>query len=398
MGTTKYKIAYFQQDGLVTGSAISLRHFLSAINRDLFEPIVILAKEGPARGLYESLNIQVLVYYFPTFWTFPGPRCFSRGMIKQMKALTPQDSLKKIVLEQIKPDLIHINDKAALHVGVSLKKTGIPIVQHIRSSYFITACKFGKYLSAKTIKAFAKHIICISEDEEDGFENFINKSIIYNTVDVGLTQKAQVKKNETRQQLKVKDNEYLIGFAAHVSEKKGAWDFLELCKQLKKNPTLKFLLAGQLDEQGSTSLGNGEVLPISPKTYVESFIKENNLENQFIVTGFRNDILELIAAMDVLIVPNKNGVLGRQPIEAQALGVTVIAKAGHSNRSKVIEHGVTGYLVQNIGEGVEQLENWMHSKKAQIMAQSAMIHAKQNFTPATNMRKIETIYLNLIKH
>jgi glycosyltransferase involved in cell wall biosynthesis len=398
MGTTKYKIAYFQQDGLITGSALSLRHFLSAINRDVFEPVVILAKEGPARDLYESLNIKVLVHNYPTFWTFPGPRCFSRGMFHQLKALFPNPKLRTFVLNEIKPDLIHINDKAALNVGISLKHLGIPIVQHSRSSYFITECKFGKYLSAKTIKAFSNHIICISEDEEDGFENFTNKSTIYNTVDVDLTQKAQAKRNETRQQLKIKDNEYLIGFAAHVSEKKGAWDFLELCKQLKKHPTLKFLLAGQIDEQGSTYLGKDEILPMSPKAYVESFIKENNLENQLIVTGFRKDILDLIASMDVLVVPNKNGVLGRQPIEAQALGVSVIAKAGHSNRSKVIEHGVTGYLVQNIAESVEQLGNWMNSNEAKKMAQSAMIHAVQNFTPATNMRKIESIYLNLIKH
>ena len=69
MGKTKYKIAYFQQDGLITGSAISLRHFLGAMNRELFDPIVILAKEGPARGLFEALNIRVEVFFFETFWT-----------------------------------------------------------------------------------------------------------------------------------------------------------------------------------------------------------------------------------------------------------------------------------------------------------------------------------------
>jgi glycosyltransferase involved in cell wall biosynthesis len=398
MGTTKYKIAYFQQDGLVTGSAISLRHFLSAINREVFEPVVILAKEGPVRNLYESLNIKVLVHNYPTFWTFPGPRCFSKGMFKQLIAFAPNPKLKKFIVEEVQPDLIHINDKASMNVGVSTRNTGIPIVQHSRSSYNITSCKWAKHLSAKTIKRFANYIICISEDEEDGFEDFSNKSTIYNTVDFNLIEKAKEKRKQTRHELGINEQEVLVGFAAHVSEKKGAWDFLELCRQLKQNTNFKFILAGHLDEQGSTYLGKEGVLPLSPKAYVESFIKENNLENQLFVTGFRKDILELIAAMDVLVVPNKNGVLGRQPIEAQALGVSVIAKAGHSNRSKVIEHGVTGYLVQNIAENVEQLGNWMNSNEAQKMAQSAMIHAVRNFTPATNMRKIESIYLNLIKH
>lgn len=180
--------------------------------------------------------------------------------------------------------------------------------------------------------------------------------------------------------------------------KKGAWDFLELCKQLKQNANFKFILAGQLDLQGLTYLGKGKILPMSPKAYVESFIKENSLENQLIVTGFRKDIIELIAAIDVLVVPNKNGVLGRQPIEAQALGVTVIAKTGHSMKSKIIEHGVTGYLVQNIEQCIELLKQWTQSNEARVMAQSAQTYAAQNFTPATNMKKIESIYLNLINH
>jgi glycosyltransferase involved in cell wall biosynthesis len=298
----------------------------------------------------------------------------------------------------IKPDIIHINDKAALNVGVSLKGCGIPIVQHSRSSYFITACKLGKYLSAKTIKSFANHIICISEDEEDGFENFTNKSTIYNTVDFNLIQKAKEKRKQTRLELGINENEILIGFAAHVSEKKGAWDFLELCKQLKQNSKLKFLLAGKIDEQGSTYLADGNILPISPKEYVASYIEENKLEKQLIVTGFREDILALIAAMDVLVVPNKNGVLGRQPIEAQALGVTVIAQTGHSKKSKIVEHGVTGYLVKSIEEAIEQINQLVQHNEANKLEQSAQNHAHENFSPIMNMRKIEHIYLNLLKH
>jgi glycosyltransferase involved in cell wall biosynthesis len=396
MGSAKYKIAYFHQDGLVTGSALSLRHFLSAINKDVFEPIVILSKEGPARGLYESLNIKVLIHNFPTFWTFPGPRCFSRGMFQQLKALSPSPKLKKFILEEVKPDIIHINDKAALNVGVSLKKSGIPIIQHSRSSYITTTCKLGKYLSAKTIKGFANHIICISEDEEDTFEKFQSKSTIYNTVDFELIKKANDKRGQTREQLLIKKDELLVGFAAHVTEKKGAWDFLELCKQLKINDQLKFLLAGKLEETGNTYIGNGIIIPMSPKAYVESFIKENNLEDKLIVTGFREDILELIAAMDVLVVPNKNGVLGRQPIEAQAVGVTVIAQTGHSKKSKVVKNGITGYIVQNIEQSINQLKQWGQNNEINKMAQSAKKHAEQSFNPVTNMRKIENIYLSLI--
>ena len=168
--------------------------------------------------------------------------------------------------------------------------------------------------------------------------------------------------------------------------------------QLKRHPKLKFVLAGKLDEHGNTNLGNGHVLPISPKAYIESFIKENKLEEQLIVTGFRDDILELIAAMDVLVVPNKNGVLGRQPIEAQALGVTVLAQAGHSKKSKIIQHSETGYLVQNPEQMIEQIEYLLKHKEVEKISRAAQAYAEQKFTPATNMKKIENIYLSLINH
>lgn len=397
MGTSKYRIAYFQQDGLITGSAISLRHFLSAINRNVYEPIIVLANEGPARKLYESLDIKVYVHHFNTFWTFPGPRCFSRGMFNQLKALIANSKLTQFVLNELKPDLIHINDKAALNVGLSLKNTGIPIVQHSRSSYFITTCPMAKYLSSMAIKSYTNHLICISEDEEDGFESFVNKTTIYNTVDFKIVEQALQKKKQTRENLGVLNTEFLIGFAAHVAEKKGAWDFLYLCKQLKQDKNLKFVLVGKLDKTGPTSLGDGKVINISPYEYVQSFITENNLQNQLIVTGFREDNIDLIAAMDLLIVPNKNGVLGRQPIEAQAVGTPVIVTKGHSQKSGIIQDGITGFTVTNINEAITQANEIYQSKNAAKMSLDAQHYAQQKFNPVINMERIEKIYQILIK-
>ena len=158
------------------------------------------------------------------------------------------------------------------------------------------------------------------------------------------------------------------------------------------------MLAGKIDEHGSTYLADGNILHISPKDYVASYIEENKLEKRLIVTGFREDILALIAAMDVLVVPNKNGVLGRQPIEAQALGVTVIAQTGHSQKSKIVEHGVTGYLIKSIEEAIEQINQLVQHNEVNKLEQSAQNHAQENFSPIMNMRKIEHIYLNLLKH
>ncbi len=396
MGSTKLKIAYFHQDGLITGSAISLRHFLNALDRDLFEPIVILAKDGPVRNLYEEMGVKVEVFYFDTFWTFPGPRCMSRGMIKQMRALIPNKKLKEYIVENIKPDIIHINDKASLNVGISLKKSGIPIIQHSRSSYHITACLAAKLLSIWEIRRFSSHIICISEDEVDGFEDIENKSIIYNTVDFDLVSKSKNNRYQTRKDLGVNSDEFLIGFAANVTEKKGAWDFLEICKCLSLHSSVKFIIVGNLDDEGKTHLGDGVYVNQSAKSYLTSFLENNKLENQVILTGFRSDNLDLIAAMDLLIVPNKNGVLGRQPIEAQALGTRVIAYHGHSQKSKVILNNKTGFLVKDVKEAVDKALDIIKNSSISVMANEGEEYARMQFNPFVNIKKIEKLYTKLI--
>lgn len=397
MAQKKHRIAYFHQDGLITGSAISLRHFLNALDLNRFEPVVILAKEGAARELYENLGIAVYVYPYTAFWTFPGPRCFSRGMLKQLPSILPNSGLRRFILNDIRPNLIHINDKAAMQVGITMRNSGIPIIQHSRSSYHNVNCPLTKFISRTFIQNYSKEIIAISEDEIDGFESVKNLSIINNTVDFVLTDSARAKRSAIRASLGIKDNELLIGFAAAINSKKGAWTFLKLCNHLKNVSNVRFILIGKASKTGHTLLDDGSILKIPCEQYMQQFIAKHGLDKHIIVTGFRNDSLDLMAAMDLLIVPNKNGVLGRQPIEAQALGIPVVAINGHTGNSTVIDNGVTGLLVANENELIEQTEKLIENPiRLKQMSHKGIAYANQHFSPELNIRKIETLYDKLL--
>lgn len=398
----KTKVLFIHQDGLVTGSAISLRHFLSAINRDEFEPIVLLAEEGAARKLYEDLGIKVIVRLFKRFWTFPGPNWFSRANFKQLKALLPDKQLANFIIS-LKPDIIHINDKASINVGISMKGSGIPIVQHSRSSYCITASKINKGLSASSISMYAKAIIAISEDEIDGHENFENLHIINNTVPPAEVEQAIAQKSQKRKELGISEDEIVVGMVAAISYKKGAWRFMEMAAELvKKYPTtpLKFLMVGSVSDTGNTMLDDGKFLPQSPKQYIDTFIEKNNLQGKLIVTGFRNDALAVMAGLDVLVVANSNGVMGRQPIEAQALGIPTVVTQGHSGKSTILLNNQSGYVISNpinqvdLFKSVEELIN--NPEKRAEFGHNGKQYAAQKFSPAINMGKIETIYKEIL--
>lgn len=398
----KKKILYIHQDGRITGSAISLQNFLNALNRDLFETEILLSKDGPLRELYEADGNKVHVYNFHTFWTAPGPRCHEWGNFVQLMALFPNKKLRAFILS-LHPDLIHINDKAALNVGISLRGSGIPIIQHSRSTYHLTACKLNYFLSRSIIRNYADQIIAISEDENDGFEDFKDLSIIFNTVDENKARLARSRRELIRAEFNISDDEIVIGMMAAVNASKGAWTFLEMASSLiqkEKDIKVKFLIVGEAAKHGKTRLNDGSILPISPDNYLKRIIENRRLSERILITGFRKDNLDVLSAMDILIVPNSNGVLGRQPLEAQAMGTPVIVVSGHSGKSSIIKNNITGMVISNkdtLGELIINVRKLLIDPLLRkSLSEAGLKYALENFSPSVNMRKIESIYCKLV--
>lgn len=398
----KIRVLYVHQDGLVTGSAISLKYFLQAMDREKFEPIVLLAEEGPARQLYEELNIEVHIFKFTTFWTSPGPNWYSPRNLKQYRALIPNSKLRDKVKE-LKPDIIHINDKAALNAGISTKKLNIPIVQHSRSTYKDANTQTNTLISSYLIKKNSCAVIAISEDESDLLENSRKLYIINNTISSISVHNAFDCKSKVKKELTCSSDSIIISFIGALSPNKGIFSFIKLSEILvskKEYSLLKFIVVGKASKTGTTVLENNEVVKMPISEYIKKILAQKNLFNWIKVLGFRNDALSIMAASDIIIVPNKISVMGRQPIEAQALGVPVVVTQGHSGKSKVVKNGEGGIVISspvNMDELVGVVEKLIKNPELRKeMGEKGKAYAKEKFDPLKNMRKIEEIYMELL--
>ena len=391
------KILYIHHDALLTGSLVSLNNMLSALDKNLFQPIVVLPTDGPAKDFLITAGYTVHVRSFFPFFTTPGPRCLSRDNAKQLTALIPNFRLRAFI-KKINPDIIHLNDKATLSAGISCIGLKIPIVQHSRSAFHITACTFNKWICQTLIKLYAKHIICISEDEQQGFESINNKSIIFNTVNKALSKEAIKKRISTRESFSIKADDFVIGIAENLGVYKGLFEVINLAGEiLSKNYPIKvkFMLVGKIAENDNLSRYG---FNLSSKAYVDDFIKKNNYEDRIIVTGYRKDALDLIAAMDTIVIAKAHGVLGRQPIEAQSVGVPVVAINGHSKKSTVVKHEITGYLVNDYSGLSLAIEKLIDNKtNKQLMSEAGIKYADEQFNPITNTSKIQHIYHQLLQ-
>ncbi len=400
------EVLYVHHNGAMSGSAISLRNLLLALDRNTYHPRVLLASDGPARQLYESLGIPVDVTSISAFWTSPGSYWYSRGFYENFKAIIPNRALERY-LKELKPDLVHINDKAMLSAGIEARRLGLPVIWHLRSSYFPSHSRFQAWLSARIIRRTADRLIAISEDEVDGFQDLPQLQIIYNSVDLKQSDNALRRRVEVRKEFGFKPDQVVIGtVSTSIGEIRGTWDFLRaagLAKRLIPERDLRFVIVAAIPEHTLKRKGLRERLglthAIHPEDQAWQLAREGDISSQLTLTGFRKDSLDLMAAMDIMVVCNRHGVLGRMPFEAMSVGCPVVARSGHSGRSQVVRNGETALIVplgdlQALAEAIVRLVR--NPELRRKMGERGRLYSQDHFDPQRNARKVEQAYQELL--
>ncbi|MFA5119268.1 MAG: glycosyltransferase family 4 protein [Candidatus Omnitrophota bacterium] len=142
-------------------------------------------------------------------------------------------------------------------------------------------------------------------------------------------------RSKARERLGIRDNELLVGMAACFKPQKNPLDFIriaslisEYCVSEKLPCRVRFLLVGDGVLRGR----------------IEKKIGESGLGSQVILAGWRFDMPELYAAMDVLVLTSLWEGLPVVVLEAMRLEVPVVV-TNTGGVAEVVKNGVTGFLV-----------------------------------------------------
>ena len=264
--------------------------------------------------------------------------------------------------------------------------------------------EFNALISSSIIKHLADAIIAISEDEMDRFEDFARLSVINNSIQPDQIHQAISSKEQTREKLGLKLGELGVGFIGSLSEIRGAWDFIRAAGMVKqKHPDykIKYFLVGKIPaaDTGGIRAKFGLAAPQDALEFARELGIQVNILEDLIFTGHRPDALDVMAAMDVIVVYSKMGVMGRPPFESMALGVPVIVSAGHSGKSTVVIDGKTGLVIppsnpEMLAEVLIKLANNPSLRKC--LSENGKEHAQVKFSPNINAQKVMSIYQALI--
>jgi glycosyltransferase involved in cell wall biosynthesis len=204
-------------------------------------------------------------------------------------------------------------------------------------------------------------------------------TIIPNSVDT--EQFNPLKRNvELRKSFDPTGKSLLIGLIGRLDKAKGQSTLIKAGALLAKNPLqpFKIILVGEETVSEPGILQD-----------LKGLVKTLHLQDHVVFTGYRSDIPELMASMDIVVMASDAETFGRVNIEAMAAGAVLVAtEAG--GVMDIVEHFKTGLLFKPRDENelFHRLEYLMeHQWMRDVLAQAALEVVAVKYAKSVVQRK-----------
>lgn len=321
------------RQGRIGGGESHVLSLVSRLDPELYRSVVISFTDGPMVDALKKM--QIPVYVIET--TTP----FNPLITKQV-----DDVVRK---EQI--DLIHAHGtRAASNSYRSAKNAGKPLVYTVHGWSFHEDQPALTYFTRKSSEEFlvnqASETICVSHANLSlGKELFDmpRSCVVHNGVDFQRFNKSINSKSNLRAELGIPEDKFCFAYIVRLTKQKDPFTFIQaIAIATHKNPNIHALI-----------VGDGELREKAEKMAVNL-----DCEKNITFAGFRQDIPEVLAAVDSYVLPSLWEGLPIGIIEAMAMEKAVLASDIAAN-AELITHGYNGLLVSV--KKPKQLADCMHA-------------------------------------
>lgn len=328
----KNKILYFLGPTILGGATISFKNFVAQMVHD-YEIVIAISRADLNIDFVNFLNgLNISIEYFnaePSIYPLIRENkkiydflIYPYKILKKIVNIIDSKKEIKLIIDRVRPDIIHTNIGVLYQVIPVAKKLNIPHILHIRE---YQTKDFGwktfpskEYYQSELCKS---HVITITQDLFNYFEltDHKNACVMYNGI---------LSKNSVTFRSK-KDKYFLC--ASRISEEKGIDSAINAFDKVAEQlPSHELWIAG----------GHA-----TPEYYekIKKLIDSKNCSGRIKLLGHRNDVVDLMKNATALIVASRFEGLGRMTVEAIFSGCLVVGRNSGGTK-EVIELTEGGFL------------------------------------------------------
>ncbi|AJS59962.1 glycosyltransferase family 4 protein [Paenibacillus sp. IHBB 10380] len=380
------RIAFYNHTSTISGAEISL--LLTAKHITKAHPI-LFAPEGDLLQRARSQGLEVVA--LPSFRArmTRNPLLLVIYVIGMLWA----GWRLALLMKKSRVDLIHANSiRAGIMAGLFRWYHRLPVVWHLRD---MPPQGYIGMLVRKFAGSSAQALIGISESVIQGIDHPSVAGrchLVHNGVELRSfnSEVRQVLRETIRLELRTPQEARVLVIIGQIAPWKRQEDAIEAFASLvreERNTVLWIVGEAKFRQENERYLDK-----------LKEKVKSLNLEDKVMFTGFREDVLEICCAADLLLLCSDNEPFGRVIIEAMSQGTPVVGTRG-GGVQEIIQHGVSG-LMYEIGN-IEKLTHCIRQVLDDEIVWSTLSHngqeqAKDRFSIVQTSQKIELIYQQLL--
>jgi glycosyltransferase involved in cell wall biosynthesis len=289
----------------------------------------------------------------------------------------------RLLIKKEKIDVLHCHLFRSQVFGYILKRRYFPnikLIFHEHGEIFQNHKLYNLFM--KQSIGLVNLIVAVSEStkKELVMKASIPKHkirVLYNFVDLDKFNKKNITWNiqKERQKLGIKKSEFVVGFVGRLSKEKGCEYLINAAAYLNFNS--KFILAGEGYE----------------KDRLIRLSRELSVEDKIIFLGYRQDVKFIYSLIDVLVVPSISESFGISIIEAQAMGVPIIASNLPALKELVINKQ-TGLLFDttNVLDLSNKIKNMNDLKSMRKKFSINGMKMVKNYSSDNYLHKLKELY------
>ena len=296
------------QDG---GAETLVKDYALMLDKEKFDVTILCEDYKKESNVYKTLiknKVKIISLYEPSF--------FVNKVITRLIGKRHVAKLFKETLKELKPDIIHAHLElleVLYYARESLTGIKLFFTCHNPPEKLIgderpaerDACRY--LLDHNNL-----HIIALHEDMAKEIEKMFDikgVSVIRNGIDLDRFRSVPISKEEKRKELGIPSDAYVVGQVGRFTyQKNPEFTVLAFNELLKKNHNAYLLLVGRGKQESE----------------LRKQVKELNIEDKVKILVSREDIPELLKAMDVFILPSRFEGFGIVLVEAQASGLPCV--------------------------------------------------------------------------